>query len=169
VVTIMLPRAVQRALDLIEADPGRPLGLADLARAAGVAPRTLQKQFRAALGKSPGAAIRHARLARARQELLRGNKVTDAALSCQFSHMGRFAADYRARYGETPSATLKRQRPFAPPAPKFFAASLDRPTLAVSPRILSVPESFSRARESDCEMRVSPDTQYCASLLASAC
>jgi transcriptional regulator GlxA family with amidase domain len=109
-VTITLPRGVRRALDLIEADPTRPLSLADLARAAGVTTRTLQKQFCSALGKSPGAAIRHARLARARQELLRGTKVTDVAVSCGFSHMGEFAALYKRAYGETPSQTLHRTR-----------------------------------------------------------
>ncbi len=55
--SVALPRAVRRALDLIEAEPARAHSLADLARAADVAPRTLQKHFRA-LGKTPRAAIR---------------------------------------------------------------------------------------------------------------
>ena len=134
--TVALPYAVRRVLDLVEAEPARAYRLADLARAAGVRPRTLQKQFRRALGKSPHAAIREARLARARQELLRGGSaksVTAIAGSCGFDHAGRFAADYRARYGETPSATLRRQRAFAPPAPLVFAPGSDRPTLAVLP------------------------------------
>ena len=133
---VTLPRAVRRALDHIEAEPARPHSLADLARAAGVASRTLQKQFRRALGKTPHAAIRDARLARARQELLRGRtdaSVTDIAVSCGFGHFGRFAADYRACFGETPSATLRRQRAFAPPAPKVLGPGPERPALAVLP------------------------------------
>lgn len=133
---VTLPPAVGRALDLIAAEPARKHSVADLAKAAGVAPRTLQKQFRRALGKPPHAAIREARLARARQELLRGGSrasVTDVALKCGFGHLGRFAADYQAAYGETPSATLRRQRFSVAPAPTVFAPGAGRPSLSVLP------------------------------------
>ena len=33
----------------------------------------------------------------------------DVAARCGFPHFGRFAVEYRRRYGETPSQTLKRQ------------------------------------------------------------
>jgi tetratricopeptide (TPR) repeat protein len=35
--------------------------------------------------------------------------VMDVAAKCGFPHVGRFAVEYRRRYGETPSQTLKRQ------------------------------------------------------------
>lgn len=35
-------------------------------------------------------------------------RVTDVALDAGYAHLGRFAADYWHRYGEAPSATLKR-------------------------------------------------------------
>ncbi len=131
---VMLPRAVRCALDLVEAEPANAWTLPKLAKAAGVAPRTLQKQFRRVLGKSPLNVIREARLARARGELLRGGaSVTEVAVSCGFGHFGRFSADYRTRYGEAPSATLRRRRAFPLPVPKIAVTSTERPTLAVLP------------------------------------
>ena len=37
-----------------------------------------------------------------------GTKVSEAAPRYGFRGLGQFAADYRARYGELPSATLRR-------------------------------------------------------------
>jgi transcriptional regulator GlxA family with amidase domain len=31
-------------------------------------------------------------------------------MSCGFGHMGRFSAEYRRRFGESPSETLKQRR-----------------------------------------------------------
>jgi AraC-like DNA-binding protein len=52
------------------------------------------------------------RLDQARQQLLHAaasTSVTDVAARCGFNHLGRFAAWYRHRYGESPSATLRRR------------------------------------------------------------
>jgi AraC-like DNA-binding protein len=38
------------------------------------------------------------------------NSITDIALQCGFSHLGRFSAQYRQAFGEAPSATLRRRR-----------------------------------------------------------
>ena len=51
--------------------------------------------------------------AEAREELLRcgdGTSVTDVATRFGFSHFGRFSQQYRHRFGETPSSTLRRAR-----------------------------------------------------------
>ena len=35
--------------------------------------------------------------------------VTEVAMTCGLRHLGRFAAEYHHRYGETPSQTLHRR------------------------------------------------------------
>jgi AraC-like DNA-binding protein/tetratricopeptide (TPR) repeat protein len=110
----VLPRDVRKALELLEGDSGRQYSVSELAAACGVAPRTLQKHFRGFLGRTLSEVRFDARLKRARRELLRGQpdaSVTDIALSSGVSHFGRFAAIYRVRYHESPSATLRRCRP----------------------------------------------------------
>jgi transcriptional regulator GlxA family with amidase domain len=57
--------------------------------------------------------LRNARFQRAREVLRRTTpeaRITDIAMSCGFGHMGRFSAEYRRRFGESPSETLKQRR-----------------------------------------------------------
>ena len=113
--TPLLPRGVRRALEAMRANVGRDWSVVDLAAVAGVSSSTLQRQFQIFLGKTPGAALRDIRFESARRELLQGlpdAKVMDVALRCGFPHCGRFSIEYRRRYGETPSQTLKRQAMF---------------------------------------------------------
>jgi transcriptional regulator GlxA family with amidase domain len=118
---------------------GRGWNVPDLAGVAGVSGRTLQRQFRIFLGKAPRAALRDIRFERARRELLRGPpdaKVMNIALCCGFPHCGRFSVEYRRRYGETPSQTLRRQAALADtPTSRslLLVASRDQPTTALGP------------------------------------
>lgn len=112
----VLPRGVRRALDAMHAAGGREIGLPELARIAGMSGRALQRQFRSFLGKTPVEALQDVRFERARRQLLQGApglKVMDVAARCGLTHFGRFSVEYRRRYGETPSQTLKRQAIFA--------------------------------------------------------
>lgn len=102
------PRALRRAMELIADGP--PLTSAELARRVGVAERTLYAAFRRRFGLSPAAYGRRLRLERVRDALLAGGDgvtVTAVAERHGFHHPGRFAAAYRARFGELPSATLR--------------------------------------------------------------
>jgi AraC-like DNA-binding protein/tetratricopeptide (TPR) repeat protein len=147
----VLPREVRRVLEYMRAHLDRDCSLADLAIIAGVSGRTVQRQFRSFLNKSPGAVLHDLRFDRARRELLRslpGTKVTDVALRCGFQHCGRFSVDYRRRYDETPTQTLKRQAVFASAlasAPSFFPSGRDRPSVAFGP-IEASPEHGEFAR-----------------------
>ena len=126
--TLLLPRGVRRALDAMRANVGRDWTVIDLAGAAGVSGRTLQRQFKMFLGKTPHAALRDIRFDCARRVLLQSlpdEKVMDLALRCGFAHCGRFSIEYRRRYGETPSQTLKRQAVFTgvlATMPSFFVS-----------------------------------------------
>lgn len=114
--SLPLPRSVRRAIDAMRANAGHDWRVAELASVAGVSSRTLQRQFMNFVGRSPRALLRELGFDRARRELLRATsrtRITDVALRCGFSHFGRFAVEYRRRYGETPSQTVKRQASFA--------------------------------------------------------
>jgi len=133
------PRSVRRVLDAVRANVGRAWSVSELADVAGTSGRTLQRQFLSFLDKTPRAALHDIRFECARRELLQGlpdTKVMDVALGCGFQHCGRFAVEYRRRYGETPSQTLKRQAVFTDALtsmPSFFVSSRDRPTIALGP------------------------------------
>lgn len=105
------PRAVRRALAFIEEHLGADIGLAEIADAARMSPRGLQAAFRRELGTTPLDRLRSARLEAARRDLVRadaaGDTVEAIAHRWGFSHRGRFAACYRARFGESPAATLR--------------------------------------------------------------
>jgi AraC-like DNA-binding protein len=106
------PRAVRRAIAHVHAHLGEPLTSADLAAAAGVSTRALQRGFRRQLDATPTGYVRELRLQRAHEELVaadpaEGASVAEIALRWGFMHQGRFASTYRQRYGVPPSRTLR--------------------------------------------------------------
>lgn len=106
------PRHVRAAEEFMRANAGEPLTLAEIAEAAGVSIRTLTAGFRSFRDQSPMQQLRDIRMAAARDDLLQGpgsGSVADIALRWGFGNFGRFAGDYRRRYGETPSETLRRR------------------------------------------------------------
>jgi len=108
-------RTTTAAKQFIEANLAERLSLPAVAAAASVSVRTLEAAFRSELRTTPTAFIRSQRLDRARADLLDADgavadRVTDVATRWGISHLGRFAADYRARFGESPSQTLRRSR-----------------------------------------------------------
>lgn len=107
------PRDVKRAIDYMEAKLGSAIGVADIAAASGIAGRTLFKHFQHYHGVSPMQYLRNARFEKAREALRRARpeeSVTEIAMTLGFSHMGRFSVEYRRRFGERPSETLRRNR-----------------------------------------------------------
>ena len=89
--------------------------VAELCRAAMVTPRTLARAFRAVHGITPVHYLHVLRLSEARQTLLakdaRCSSVTEVATRFGFRELGRFAGEYRAQFGESPSETLRRSCP----------------------------------------------------------
>ncbi|MEH3075935.1 MAG: AraC family transcriptional regulator [Quadrisphaera sp.] len=107
-----LPRTVQRALDVIHDHAAEPLTVEDIATSTGISVRALQQGFRHHLGCTPTAYLRDVRLDRVHAELRASapgaSTVTDVAYRWGFTHLGRFAGEYRRRFAEAPSATLRR-------------------------------------------------------------
>jgi AraC-like DNA-binding protein len=108
-----LPRYVAAAVAMMEAVPERRLSADSLARHVNVSTRLLQAGFREHLGTSPMQYLRQLRLRRVHEDLttdpVHRPTVAEVAHRWGFSHLGRFAQDYRARYGESPSETLRRR------------------------------------------------------------
>jgi AraC-like DNA-binding protein len=84
----------------------------EICAATGVPERTLRKCCVKFLGLSPSRYILLRRLNLVRARLRRADPATatvaEVAFRYHFSELGRFAADYRALFGETPSETLKK-------------------------------------------------------------
>jgi AraC-like DNA-binding protein len=103
---------VLRFEQVLAAHDDRSLLLPELCAAVGVAERTLRECCAQLLGMSPARYARLRRLNLVRSVLLRANPKADnvatVAKKYGFSELGRFAAAYRAAFGEAPSATLRR-------------------------------------------------------------
>ena len=108
----LLPRVVRKAQEYMSAHADQPLSLADVCREVGCSARALQLAFRQHAGQGPMEFLRETRLDRVRAELQQtsagatGAGVRDVAQKYGFLHLGHFAAQYRARFGERPSETM---------------------------------------------------------------
>ena len=90
-------------IELMEANLEEPLSRADLARAAGLSTRQLERLFRKYLNRSPARYYLELRLNRARLLLLQTNmSVIDVALACGFVSASHFSKCYRDHFGRTP-------------------------------------------------------------------
>lgn len=107
-----LPRALRAARDHLAGNAGEPLDLAQLACASGIGIRALQLGFRRHFGQSISEMLLDMRLAALHARLTQGSpdaSITDIAFDLGFTHLGRMAGAYREKFGETPSATLRRR------------------------------------------------------------
>jgi len=106
-----LPCALRRARDCLHAHAAEPLDLAQLAAAAGIGIRALQLGFQRHFGTSISDMLLDIRLSHLNAQLKRAApdaRIIDIAFDLGFTHPSRMAAAYRAKFGEPPSATLRR-------------------------------------------------------------
>lgn len=96
---------------LLSVNPDQPVDLFQVCVRLGVAERTLRAMCKDALGISPARYMKRYRLQLARAALQDCNRsgatVTSIAMEHGFFELGRFAAAYRAEFGEYPSETLR--------------------------------------------------------------
>ena len=108
----VLPHHIKRALEFLHHHVEQTWTVADLANYAGVSVRSLYAGFQQYLNTSPKQYLLELKMQRVHQALLdpeRPQSVTEIATACGFFQLGRFAAAYRKRFGESPSETLKRR------------------------------------------------------------
>lgn len=106
------PAVVRRAVEFIDANAGRDLGIAEIAAACGIGARGLQVAFRRHRDTTPMEYLRRVRMEGAHRDLqagdpTRGDSVSLIAARWGFTHNGRFAVEYRRSYGRSPSQTLR--------------------------------------------------------------
>lgn len=107
-----LPRALRRATEFVDEHLAEPISVVDIAEAARLSVRALQVGFRRHLGTTPVTYLTRARLSEAHADLRDGDPerdtVAEVARRWGFRNPGRFAAQYREAYGQSPSETLHR-------------------------------------------------------------
>jgi transcriptional regulator GlxA family with amidase domain len=97
-------RHLLRAKDLADARYSDPLGVDDLARAAGLSRAHFSRQFRHAFGESPHAYLLTRRLERA-AALLRttDRSVADICFAVGLQSVGSFTSSFTRTYGRSPT------------------------------------------------------------------
>jgi AraC-like DNA-binding protein len=104
------PASVRRARDYIRENADEPLDMAKLAQNLGIPIRTLQDNFSRHFGLSPRGWLMECRLERARRALRLPEgptSVSAVAYASGFGNLGDFSVNYRKKYGESPSETLR--------------------------------------------------------------
>ncbi|MFF2319287.1 AraC family transcriptional regulator [Arthrobacter sp. NPDC058097] len=105
------PSKIRELVEYIDLHAAEDITTADLVARAGVSARALQAGFRDVVGASPITYLRNVRLDRVHRELSMGTgSVSDIAARWHFYHPGRFASQYRERFGVLPSENLQRRR-----------------------------------------------------------
>lgn len=107
-----LDRIGRQALALLRTEDGPDLHVEDLCRMTGVAERSLLRAFHRLFGIGPTQYMKLLRLNKVHHALQApGGKATVTAVmtDCGVTELGRFAGEYRALFGESPSETLKRR------------------------------------------------------------
>ena len=109
-------RHLLRAKDLADARFAESLGVADLARAAGLSPAHFSREFRKAFGESPHVYLLTRRLERAAAMLRNTDRsVADICMSVGLTSVGSFTTSFTRLYGRSPTA----YRASFPPAATF--------------------------------------------------
>ena len=97
-------RHLLRAKDLADARYREPLGVDDMARAAGLSRAHFSREFRAAFGESPHTYLLTRRMERA-AALLRNTdrSVAEICLDVGLQSVGSFTSSFKRTYGMTPT------------------------------------------------------------------
>ncbi|MQR00070.1 helix-turn-helix domain-containing protein [Glaciimonas sp. GS1] len=109
--TTVLPKHVRKVEEFLREHVNEPICADQLAQLAGVSLRSLYSGFKEHCGVSPMHYLRNLRLDGARLALSTEPEASVAciAMQCGFSHLGRFSIEYKKRFGESPSESLRKR------------------------------------------------------------
>ncbi len=106
-----VPRHVRRALAYIEQNLREDISIEQVIEVSAVSARALYTGFERFVGTPPQLYIRNRRLDGVHDDLIQASApttVSELAMDWGFTHFGRFSAEYRRRFDELPSETLRR-------------------------------------------------------------
>lgn len=93
---------IQMLLEMLHSGDVDQWSLRQMAQAVGSNTTTLQKQFQLKTGMSIFAYLRRHKLENARQQLLQGLSVTDAAMVAGYNNPANFATAFKRQFGQLP-------------------------------------------------------------------
>lgn len=103
---------MDKIIDLLRQEEGRPISIADLVQVSGVSERTLRSYFQECFGVGPHRYlhVRRMHLIRASLTISEAHHETVANVAKRFGYgdAGRMAAEYLDMFGEYPHQTLER-------------------------------------------------------------
>jgi len=103
----------QRARAFIDRHFREPVRMEDVCRATGVGVRTLQRGFKQCFGVTVTTYLKAVRLDAVYRDLIAAHpsrdSVTTIALRNGCRHLGRFSSEFRERFGQLPSETLRSE------------------------------------------------------------
>lgn len=123
-------RHLVRAKDLADARFAEPLGVDDLARAAGLSRAHFSREFRRTFGVAPHAYLLTRRLERAAAMLrTTDNSVAEICIAVGLSSVGSFTTSFKRAFGKTPTAYRESFPPAAAHArvPSCIVRTYGRP------------------------------------------
>ncbi|MDD4933186.1 MAG: helix-turn-helix domain-containing protein [Methylacidiphilaceae bacterium] len=104
---------VQKAQELLAADPGKPVSLTEVATSCGVSPRTLLRRFQTALGESPGEYLQGLRIEKAKELLERTDRtVEEIVAEVGYDDSRSFRRLFRRQVGISPKRYRRRYTVF---------------------------------------------------------
>jgi AraC family transcriptional regulator len=114
----MTPARLRRVRAYVEENLGREVCLEDMAACIGLSPSHFARAFRAETGISPYAFVVQARVARVKDQLLRGRKsLAEIAIDCGFATQSHMTETFRPATGLPPARWLREQGREPGPAP----------------------------------------------------
>jgi AraC-like DNA-binding protein len=117
VATLPIQRHLLRARDLADVRYAEPIGVADMAAAAGLSQAHFARAFRDAFGVTPHGYLLTRRLERAAALLRQTDRsVADICMQVGLSSVGSFTTSFKRRFGRTP---VEYREAFAPTAAAF--------------------------------------------------
>lgn len=98
---------------LFKENLSQPLKLSELEKILGISRERLYRDFHTYFGQSPVAYLRNLRFEetyKRLKEIKPWENVSSIAMDCGFQQLGRFSQEYKTRFGEFPSETLKNNK-----------------------------------------------------------